>query len=114
MSRFLLSDLLAIRADREDYYYGRSALFESHPDLVSILCREAPELISTLFEGLLWHSQVRNLTPNPKPFQTLEPTFEASCGIHNSKITTLHRPIIKARHVGSSNVEQILSLGSRV
>uniref|UniRef100_A0A7S0U4W9 Globin domain-containing protein n=2 Tax=Hemiselmis andersenii TaxID=464988 RepID=A0A7S0U4W9_HEMAN len=57
MARFMLRDLLTIRADREEYYYGAHLLFESHPDLVSALCRESPQLVSTLFDGLMWHSQ---------------------------------------------------------
>ncbi len=26
-------------ADREAYYYGRAKLFETHPDIISVLCR---------------------------------------------------------------------------
>eukprot|EP00961_Rhodomonas_salina_P015933 214227-Rhodomonas_salina.1 len=53
----MLQDLLAIRADREAYYYGRVELWKTHPDLINVLCHEAPDLIEDLFDGLLWHSQ---------------------------------------------------------
>lgn len=57
IGRYMLRDLLAIRADREAYYYGRVELWQTHPDLISVLCAEAPDLIEDLFDGLLWHSQ---------------------------------------------------------
>jgi len=57
IARFMIQDLLAIRADRECYYYGRERLFETHPDLVSVLCTDAPNLVEDLLDGLMWHSQ---------------------------------------------------------
>jgi len=59
---FLLEDLLTIRADRHSYYYGREKLFETHPDIVEVLCKDpgAEELMDTLFNGLMWHSDQVN------------------------------------------------------
>ncbi|CAE7529874.1 unnamed protein product [Symbiodinium pilosum] len=52
----IIHDLLLIRADREKYYYGNDALFERHQDIINRLCREAPTLIPTLLDGLIWRS----------------------------------------------------------
>jgi len=58
MVKFLVADLLTIRADREMYYYGREVLFDRHPDIVLKLCQECPDvLIDTLLQGLMWHSK---------------------------------------------------------
>ena len=53
-----MQDILSIRADRHKYYYGREKLFETHPDIVELLCKDpgAEVLLDTLFNGLLWHS----------------------------------------------------------
>jgi len=57
---FLIEDLLTIRADRDTYYYGREKLFETHPDIVQVLCLDpgAVELLDTLFNGLIWHANI--------------------------------------------------------
>mmetsp|Transcript_55947 Transcript_55947/g.130754 ORF Transcript_55947/g.130754 Transcript_55947/m.130754 type:complete len:1124 (+) Transcript_55947:79-3450(+) len=52
----IIHDLLLVRADREKYYYGNDALFERHQDIINRLCREAPSLIPTLLDGLIWRS----------------------------------------------------------
>ncbi|CAK9094546.1 Uncharacterized protein SCF082_LOCUS44436 [Durusdinium trenchii] len=52
----IIQDLLVFRADRERYYYGNDALFERHQDIINCLCREAPMLIPTLLDGLMWRS----------------------------------------------------------
>ncbi|CAJ1371316.1 unnamed protein product [Effrenium voratum] len=52
----IIKDLLAFRADRERYYYGNDALFERHQDIINRLCREAPMLMPTLLDGLIWRS----------------------------------------------------------
>jgi hypothetical protein len=57
IAQFMLQDLLAIRADRESYYYGREHLWETHPDVISVLCADCPMLVEDLQDGLLWHSQ---------------------------------------------------------
>jgi hemoglobin-like flavoprotein len=57
IANFLISDALSIKADRDNYYYGRQELCNSHPDLLAILCRECPSLVETFMDGLLWHSQ---------------------------------------------------------
>ena len=64
MARYIITDLLTIRADREDYYYGREILFQRHPDIVAVLCRDSPQLLNdALFDGLMWHSKdVENST----------------------------------------------------
>jgi len=53
----ILRDLLTIRADREQYYYGMEELFERHPDIVKRLCTDAPSLLSMLMQGLVWRSR---------------------------------------------------------
>lgn len=52
----IIQDLMVLRADRERYYYGNDALFERHQDIINCLCREAPMLIPTLLDGLIWRS----------------------------------------------------------
>lgn len=52
----VIEDLLVIRADRERYYYGCDDLFNRHQDIVARLCREAPGLLPTLLDGLVWRS----------------------------------------------------------
>lgn len=56
MAQFMLDDVLMIRADRESYFFGCQALWETHPTIVSVLAKEAPELLETLLDGHLWHS----------------------------------------------------------
>ena len=56
MARVMIRDLLALRADREAYYYGYDQLWNIHPDIVTVLCRICPELLEDLFDGMLWHS----------------------------------------------------------
>lgn len=53
----ILKDLLCIRADREKYYYGAEELFTRHPDIIKILCNDAPALLPTLLEGLVWRAR---------------------------------------------------------
>eukprot|EP00933_Yihiella_yeosuensis_P021162 TRINITY_DN1681_c2_g1_i2.p1 TRINITY_DN1681_c2_g1~~TRINITY_DN1681_c2_g1_i2.p1 ORF type:complete len:862 (+),score=212.22 TRINITY_DN1681_c2_g1_i2:241-2586(+) len=57
-ARAMLSDLLVIRADRDNYYYGCDTLFERHPDILKVLCQGAAMLIPTLMDGLIWRSRV--------------------------------------------------------
>merc|ERR1719282_2151937 len=57
-AKAIISDLLTIRADRDRYYYGMDTMFERHPDIVKRLCDEAPALLPTLFDGLVWRSRV--------------------------------------------------------
>eukprot|EP00291_Cryptomonas_curvata_P022400 CAMPEP_0172170956 /NCGR_PEP_ID=MMETSP1050-20130122/11618_1 /TAXON_ID=233186 /ORGANISM="Cryptomonas curvata, Strain CCAP979/52" /LENGTH=924 /DNA_ID=CAMNT_0012842321 /DNA_START=324 /DNA_END=3094 /DNA_ORIENTATION=+ len=56
MARVMIRDLLAMRADREAYYYGYDQLWAVHPDIVAVLCRICPDLLEDLFDGMLWHS----------------------------------------------------------
>jgi len=56
-AKAIIVDLLTIRADRDRYYYGMDTLFERHPDVVRRLCVDAPELLPTLFDGLVWRSR---------------------------------------------------------
>ncbi|CAE8705297.1 unnamed protein product [Polarella glacialis] len=55
-ARAIIEDLLIIRADRERYYYGARDLFLRHQDIMQRLCREAPSLLPTLLDGLVWRS----------------------------------------------------------
>jgi len=57
VASFMLTDILAIRADREAYYYGKDILFQVHHDIVRLLCQLAPQLIEVVFDGLMWHSR---------------------------------------------------------
>eukprot|EP00931_Biecheleriopsis_adriatica_P074845 TRINITY_DN4882_c0_g1_i2.p1 TRINITY_DN4882_c0_g1~~TRINITY_DN4882_c0_g1_i2.p1 ORF type:complete len:1278 (+),score=337.48 TRINITY_DN4882_c0_g1_i2:114-3947(+) len=54
----IIKDLLTIRADRERYYYGVDELFERHPDIVEIITGDAPGLLPTMLEGMLWRSRI--------------------------------------------------------
>eukprot|EP00930_Biecheleria_cincta_P070401 TRINITY_DN58038_c0_g1_i1.p1 TRINITY_DN58038_c0_g1~~TRINITY_DN58038_c0_g1_i1.p1 ORF type:complete len:1102 (-),score=195.31 TRINITY_DN58038_c0_g1_i1:142-3447(-) len=53
----ILVDLLTIRADRDNYYYAIDTLFQRHPDLVKKICQDAPALLCTLFDGMIWRSR---------------------------------------------------------
>eukprot|EP00931_Biecheleriopsis_adriatica_P113517 TRINITY_DN8858_c0_g1_i1.p1 TRINITY_DN8858_c0_g1~~TRINITY_DN8858_c0_g1_i1.p1 ORF type:complete len:1115 (+),score=249.69 TRINITY_DN8858_c0_g1_i1:41-3346(+) len=57
-SRAMIVDLLTIRADRDNYYYGCDDLFTRHPDVINRLCLEAPSLLWPLLDGLIWRSRV--------------------------------------------------------
>jgi len=57
-AKAILQDLLTIRADRDQYYFGMGILFERHPDIVGRLCNDAPALLPTLLDGLVWRSRV--------------------------------------------------------
>ncbi|CAJ1361827.1 unnamed protein product, partial [Effrenium voratum] len=54
----MIEDLLTIRADRDNYYYGADALFTRHPEVIKKLSSSAPSLLETLLEGLVWRSRV--------------------------------------------------------
>ncbi|CAE7029801.1 unnamed protein product, partial [Symbiodinium sp. CCMP2456] len=53
----ILKDLLTIRADRARYYYGMEGLWDRHPDIVPLLCKQAPSLMEPLLDGLMWRSK---------------------------------------------------------
>ena len=57
-ARAMLVDLLTIRADRDVYYYGYDDLFTRHPDIIQRLCKDAPTLLWTLLDGLIWRSRL--------------------------------------------------------
>jgi len=57
-AKAIIIDLLTIRADRDRYYYGMDIMFERHADLVKRLCLDAPALLPTLLDGLIWRSRV--------------------------------------------------------
>jgi hypothetical protein len=57
MTEVLLSDILAIRGDRANYYYGRGLLWEKHPGLVRLLVEKAPRLLTVLLDGHMWTSR---------------------------------------------------------
>eukprot|EP00933_Yihiella_yeosuensis_P026147 TRINITY_DN20287_c0_g1_i1.p1 TRINITY_DN20287_c0_g1~~TRINITY_DN20287_c0_g1_i1.p1 ORF type:complete len:1108 (-),score=261.28 TRINITY_DN20287_c0_g1_i1:312-3635(-) len=59
-SKAMLEDLLSIRADRERYYYGVEELFARHWNIVNMICENAPSLLPTFLEGLVWRSRVTN------------------------------------------------------
>jgi hypothetical protein len=53
----IINDLLTIRADRDCYYYGMDNLFERHPEIVKTLSVNAPTLLPSLLDGLIWRSR---------------------------------------------------------
>jgi len=57
-AKAILVDLLTIRADRDRYYYGMEELFSRHPDIVALLCADSQDLLTTLFDGLVWRSRL--------------------------------------------------------
>jgi len=57
-AKAILVDLLTIRADRDRYYYGMDTMFERHPDIVQRLCQDAPLLLPTLLDRLIWRSRL--------------------------------------------------------
>jgi hypothetical protein len=56
VARAIITDLLSLRADRQNYYFGASILFARHPDIIKRLVEEAPMLLPPLLEGLIWRS----------------------------------------------------------
>jgi len=56
-AKAIIVDLLTIRADRDRYYYGMDTIFERHPDIIKRLCLDAPALLPTLLDGLIWRSR---------------------------------------------------------
>ena len=46
-AKAILDDLLTMRADRARYYFGMEALWNRHPDIISLLCNKAPSLLAT-------------------------------------------------------------------
>ena len=57
-AKAMLEDLLVIRADRDNYYYGCDQLFERHPEIIHKLNSDAPNLLRTLLDGLVWRSRL--------------------------------------------------------
>jgi len=56
-AKAMIIDLLTIRADRDRYYYGMDILFERHSDMIRRLSLDAPALLPTLLNGLVWRSR---------------------------------------------------------
>merc|ERR1719188_2946425 len=56
-AKAIIIDLLTIRADRDRYYYGMDFMFERHNDIIKRLCEDAPALLPTLLDGLIWRSR---------------------------------------------------------
>eukprot|EP00930_Biecheleria_cincta_P056874 TRINITY_DN428_c0_g1_i3.p1 TRINITY_DN428_c0_g1~~TRINITY_DN428_c0_g1_i3.p1 ORF type:complete len:612 (-),score=120.78 TRINITY_DN428_c0_g1_i3:230-1873(-) len=54
----MITDLLTIRADRDNYYYGCDELFTRHPEVIQRLCADAAALLPTLLDGLIWRSRL--------------------------------------------------------
>ncbi|CAE8717868.1 unnamed protein product, partial [Polarella glacialis] len=57
-AKAMIGDLLIIRADRDNYYYGADDLFTRHPDIIERLCADAEILLTGLFDGLIWRSRL--------------------------------------------------------
>jgi hemoglobin-like flavoprotein len=54
----IIKDLLSFRADRDRYYYGVDDLFARHPDIIKMLCDQAPDLLPKMLDGLIWRSRL--------------------------------------------------------
>lgn len=54
----MIKDLLTIRADRDNYYYGCDDLFERHPDIIQKLSTDAEAILPALLDGLIWRSRM--------------------------------------------------------
>ncbi|CAE8734530.1 unnamed protein product, partial [Polarella glacialis] len=57
-AKAMIRDLLIIRADRDNYYYGADDLFTRHPDVIERLCADAQALLPGLLDGLIWRSRL--------------------------------------------------------
>merc|ERR1719210_2170947 len=57
-AKAIIIDLLTIRADRDQYYYGMADLFDRHEDIIKRLCADAPALLPILLDGLMWRSRL--------------------------------------------------------
>ncbi|CAE8718310.1 unnamed protein product [Polarella glacialis] len=57
-AKAMIQDLLIIRADRDNYYYGADDLFARHPDIIQRLCADAEILLPGLLDGLIWRSRL--------------------------------------------------------
>ncbi|CAK9021335.1 Retrovirus-related Pol polyprotein from transposon TNT 1-94 [Durusdinium trenchii] len=55
-AKTMLEDILTIRADRDKYYYGNNDIFRYQPNIAADLLQEAPKLVQTLLDGLIWRS----------------------------------------------------------
>eukprot|EP00927_Polykrikos_kofoidii_P058435 TRINITY_DN5294_c1_g1_i1.p1 TRINITY_DN5294_c1_g1~~TRINITY_DN5294_c1_g1_i1.p1 ORF type:complete len:1098 (-),score=168.07 TRINITY_DN5294_c1_g1_i1:130-3180(-) len=53
----MIHDLCAIRADRDQYYYGADDMFARHPDIVKMILDDTPGLLPDLFDGCIWRSR---------------------------------------------------------
>ena len=51
-AKAMIQDLLTIRADRDNYYFGCDELFQRHPDIVKRLIADAEYLLPVLLDGL--------------------------------------------------------------
>ncbi|GAQ91211.1 cytochrome b5 isoform [Klebsormidium nitens] len=54
--KYMLSDILAIRADRTGYYYGRAELWAAHPTIVGEIVENVPTAVKELLDGCYWQS----------------------------------------------------------
>jgi len=57
-AKAMIGDLLTIRADRDNYYYGCDDLFTRHPEVVQRLITDAQGVLPALLDGLIWRSRV--------------------------------------------------------
>lgn len=57
-AKAMIQDLLTIRADRDNYYFGCDELFSRHPDIVKRLIADAEYLLPILLDGLIWRSRL--------------------------------------------------------
>jgi len=53
----MIVDLLTMRADRDKYYYALDALYARHHDIIKMLLDEAPAILPTFLDGLIWRSR---------------------------------------------------------
>jgi len=111
IARVMLRDLLAIKVDRDAFYYGRDRLWELHPDIVTLLCSVCPDLLEELLDGLIWHSAsakegkvrvnyyVRELYGNPDMFHDASTTPFAILALQGPAELFVHPVVEKVLHL---------------
>lgn len=103
LTELLLEDVLAIRSDRNCYYYGRSALWKACPWLMPLLVEKAPKVLPVLLDGHLWCSRfvecgtrrvnyyIKEMYGNPHiPEQAVVFNSPLAILVHKLPMTELH------------------------
>ena len=57
-AKAIIIDLFTIAADRDQYYCDMAELYVRHKGIIRRLCADAPALLPTLLDGLIWRSRL--------------------------------------------------------